>query len=596
MEQCCPIMVSVPMSVHIVNASHAQGSIASMIALVTISVCAYIFRMGNSHVRGRRSSLRRRLLKCLQGCKNQLLCRGKPANTADEHLPAHRRRSVLPDGTRLVEKDELTELGWMVLVFGCIVCPGFNLLALCCCRRKRQVPVPTLPTNDTACASSSMGIPVAPVAPEPINRDTPDNDSPVGSARASSSADIPVRRAAPVPINKDAPDTGPPVSHRELAELQDAPLTAEKSEPTVSVDGGHLFHSRCSLCSSRVLPVDNSASPSNTVNTVVRGATAVTSEGMDAMHQEVEAAVSHSLIQKVVFDGDVPLDPEPLQVEDINSPVAVGAKTCRRHPSAKTCRRHPSATVLALRGACRSPPPSPPSSVTESAVETCPPVEGCTHVENCSPVESCTARPAYTSSDLNTASNDWNNTRQDSDLQDMSRQNSPTQEDSTDDIVLPRLPSGQHPPAPYADSTPSKQCTSVAGGVEQRSPTLEAAATPDPGVGAVEQPAVTNVTNAPEMAPNVAGRVSLRQSAAGRWGKVQAVTVGPAEENASGTNASNDLVKVRGSSFASRWSRLSCQSNVDAIEAKQQLRLARMSEIERAKARDMQRKMQVPYK
>ena len=33
---------------------------------------------------------------------------------------------------------ELTELGWFLLTIGCVICPGFNLLAICLCRRRKR--------------------------------------------------------------------------------------------------------------------------------------------------------------------------------------------------------------------------------------------------------------------------------------------------------------------------------------------------------------------------------------------------------------------------------------------------------------------------
>jgi len=33
---------------------------------------------------------------------------------------------------------EITELGWLLLMIGCVICPGFNLLALCLCRRRKR--------------------------------------------------------------------------------------------------------------------------------------------------------------------------------------------------------------------------------------------------------------------------------------------------------------------------------------------------------------------------------------------------------------------------------------------------------------------------
>ena len=129
-----------------------QGVIASTIAFFMIFICSYAYRWGNSRARRPRKfvkKLRRRLKRAIRCCQHtyRRCCRLPEPLDAEGDLSEATQGPSTPraaDGTPLIKEQELSQLGWMVLIFGCILCPGFNLLALCFCRKTRLVPIPSM--------------------------------------------------------------------------------------------------------------------------------------------------------------------------------------------------------------------------------------------------------------------------------------------------------------------------------------------------------------------------------------------------------------------------------------------------------------------
>jgi len=138
-----------------------QGIIAAAIALGVISMCALVFRWGNSR-RKKPSVWKLYARKLGRNCwhmghdlmKRQRKMRGKAseadlaeeeelakAKLAADEAQAAEQAEAEAEGLTIVEKSELTQIGWLVLYIGCVVCPGFNMLALCFCRRKKRVAV-----------------------------------------------------------------------------------------------------------------------------------------------------------------------------------------------------------------------------------------------------------------------------------------------------------------------------------------------------------------------------------------------------------------------------------------------------------------------
>jgi len=167
-----------------------QGVVASGIALIMIMICSYVFRWGNS--RQKKPSVTKVYAKKArkhakqashQAAKRLRRMRGKTteadrAEDADRAQRAEQARAVAEQkreaaqreraeaaeeaaeletqGLRMVEKWELTQLGKLVLVAGCIVCPGFNLLALVFCREKRRIAVPIKQAKDAEAPAETL--------------------------------------------------------------------------------------------------------------------------------------------------------------------------------------------------------------------------------------------------------------------------------------------------------------------------------------------------------------------------------------------------------------------------------------------------------
>jgi len=139
----------------------SSGVIASGMALLTISFCAYVFRWGNSRRRkpypwvepvkaakAKYRSYRRKWRRWY------FRVRGKVAPvTSVDWLEEDSRDDDDDDeeepfgGAQVVdEKPGLTQLGWIAFIVGCVVCPGFNMLVLCLpCFRKQPRGAPKRP-------------------------------------------------------------------------------------------------------------------------------------------------------------------------------------------------------------------------------------------------------------------------------------------------------------------------------------------------------------------------------------------------------------------------------------------------------------------
>ncbi len=189
-----------------------QGLIASLIALLVIWICVYIFRFGNSRIRKPRRDWSLRgcvagVLSCLnelrqfspkkkgmskstrltqqqlqrsntqqmrrsstQGSLSARRSSGSESSQAAAESSVKgraktREASRTPSSQAAAQGTELTQIGWIILVAGFVVCPGFNLLALCLCRRKRREGTPS--SRSGALAVHSTAAPSPPASPPP---------------------------------------------------------------------------------------------------------------------------------------------------------------------------------------------------------------------------------------------------------------------------------------------------------------------------------------------------------------------------------------------------------------------------------------------
>ena len=109
-----------------------NGIIAAAVALGVILMCAFVFRWGNSRQRKEAGSGPIAYAKLL----------ARWATTKPPPPPA----VVAGPGERVVERSEVTQLGWLLFALGCIAFPLFNFVCLAVCRRKKQVrPSPNTP-------------------------------------------------------------------------------------------------------------------------------------------------------------------------------------------------------------------------------------------------------------------------------------------------------------------------------------------------------------------------------------------------------------------------------------------------------------------
>ena len=167
-----------------------QGVIASSIALFVIAICAYVFRLGNSRV-AKPWTLGNRIRGCVRSCRRRLSGQPAPgADAPDDEVPV--ATPVVP----MVEEHELTQIGWMVLVFGCLVCPGFNLLALCFCRKTKLVPAPPEVAAELAASAVDVG------ADPPANRTGAERQA----SETSGLAYVRMPRIEPQAMERDAVD------------------------------------------------------------------------------------------------------------------------------------------------------------------------------------------------------------------------------------------------------------------------------------------------------------------------------------------------------------------------------------------------------
>ena len=115
-----------------------QGIIASLITMLVLSFVCYAFRWGNSRIvkDSPLSKLRRFLHKCCSKNARQ------KARDEEKAKKAREANEPIPEGMKAVEVSILTQEGQLCLYAGWIVCPGFNLLAHCFCRKKQRVFVP----------------------------------------------------------------------------------------------------------------------------------------------------------------------------------------------------------------------------------------------------------------------------------------------------------------------------------------------------------------------------------------------------------------------------------------------------------------------
>jgi len=139
--------------------SLTQGLIASLITLSIITMCAYIFKWGNSR-RRKPSATKKYLTKAYRAWR--LMRARARGEVSPEPVPVAGNSTSKPlhvkaaDGTtQCEERSELTQLGKLIIVIGCLVCPGFHLMALCLCRRRRRVAVAAaVPANSEMCGST----------------------------------------------------------------------------------------------------------------------------------------------------------------------------------------------------------------------------------------------------------------------------------------------------------------------------------------------------------------------------------------------------------------------------------------------------------
>ena len=123
-----------------------QGVISSMGTMGFILFCAYVFTASNSRQRKGMGILkqiryvRRKLGKCRRACERWYK-RHNFDDDDDDEIPdtPPSEEEEPPEGMAYVNETYLTQIGWVVLVAGCIACPGCNLLALYFCKRKRRV-------------------------------------------------------------------------------------------------------------------------------------------------------------------------------------------------------------------------------------------------------------------------------------------------------------------------------------------------------------------------------------------------------------------------------------------------------------------------
>jgi len=111
-----------------------EGLIAAMICMLVVLLCAYAYRVGNSHRRAERNLLRRwiRQVRVLFG---RLCSSCKPAETEETKVAA-RRRLTPPEGMVFVEEEYLTFFG-RILCYAWLGCPGVGPLVYQCCRSTR---------------------------------------------------------------------------------------------------------------------------------------------------------------------------------------------------------------------------------------------------------------------------------------------------------------------------------------------------------------------------------------------------------------------------------------------------------------------------
>jgi len=109
-----------------------EGLIAASICMVVISICAYVFRIGNSHRRPERNVFRRwiRQMRIFFG-RFCLSC--KPA---EKEVTKARRRLTPPDGMVYVEEEYLSYFG-RICCYAWLGCPGVAPLVYRCCRSTR---------------------------------------------------------------------------------------------------------------------------------------------------------------------------------------------------------------------------------------------------------------------------------------------------------------------------------------------------------------------------------------------------------------------------------------------------------------------------
>jgi len=154
-----------------------KGIFVSLLAGACIFISIKTYKWGNCRWRPKRIPFRQRLVVLQGGIRRTCrTCCAVPAaalSTCHRHLqgdPLNRPRetpsssAVHSEGSvhseELVHREEpvhsevrgapqsssaggasvseLTELGWLLLTVGCVICPGFNLLAICLCRRRKR--------------------------------------------------------------------------------------------------------------------------------------------------------------------------------------------------------------------------------------------------------------------------------------------------------------------------------------------------------------------------------------------------------------------------------------------------------------------------
>ena len=133
--------------------SLTQGIIASLITLSVITICAYIFKWGNS--RRRKPSATKKWLTKAYHVRTWSKVSPEPVQVAGNSADKPLHATAADGSTQFEERSELTQLGSLILVFGCLVCPGFHLMALCLCRRRRRVAVAaSVPADAEMCVST----------------------------------------------------------------------------------------------------------------------------------------------------------------------------------------------------------------------------------------------------------------------------------------------------------------------------------------------------------------------------------------------------------------------------------------------------------